>query len=92
MVYSFARVSAVVGMNIEDYYQNGKRSWLRFHEKGGEFQEVPAHHNAESYLDEYLEAVAGGATEKKYPLFRPLWGEAGFLRSTELAARTFFEL
>jgi integrase/recombinase XerD len=26
MCYSFARVSAVVGMNVEDYYQQGKRS------------------------------------------------------------------
>jgi integrase/recombinase XerD len=42
MVYSFARVSAVVGMNHDDYYQNGKRSWLRLHEKGGKFLEVPA--------------------------------------------------
>ena len=29
MVYSFARVSAVVGMRVEDYYQQGKRWWLR---------------------------------------------------------------
>src|ERR1700730_5908724 len=35
MVYSFARVGAVVGMNVEDYYQQGKRWWLRLHEKGG---------------------------------------------------------
>ena len=27
MVYSFARVSAVVGMRVEDYYQQGKRWW-----------------------------------------------------------------
>ena len=25
LVYSFARVSAVVGMNAKDYYQNGKK-------------------------------------------------------------------
>jgi integrase/recombinase XerD len=25
MVYSFARVGAVVGMNVEDYFQEGKR-------------------------------------------------------------------
>ena len=34
MVYSFARVSAVVGMRVEDYYQQGKRWWLRLQEKG----------------------------------------------------------
>lgn len=34
MVYRFARVGAVVGMNVEDYYQQGKRWWFRLHEKG----------------------------------------------------------
>jgi integrase/recombinase XerD len=33
MVYSFARVSAVVGMNVDDYYQQGKRWWLRLMRK-----------------------------------------------------------
>ena len=33
MAYSFARVSAVVGMRVEDYYQQGKRWWLRLQEK-----------------------------------------------------------
>ena len=37
MVYSFARVGAVIGMNVEDYYQQGKRWWLHLHEKGGKF-------------------------------------------------------
>ncbi len=69
MVYSFARVSAVVGMRIEDYYQSGKRWWIRLHEKGGKRHEVPAHHNAEAYLDAYLE-TAGIAGQKKTPLFR----------------------
>jgi integrase/recombinase XerD len=69
MIYSFARVSAVVGMRVEDYYQNGKRCWLRLHEKGGKFHEVPVHHNAEAYLDAYIRA-AGIAEDKKGPLFR----------------------
>ena len=58
MVYSFARVSAVVGMNVEDYYQQGKRWWVRLHEKGGKHHEVPVHHKAEEYLDAYLARLA----------------------------------
>lgn len=74
MVYSFARVSAVVGMRVSDYYQNGKRSWIRLHEKGGKFHEVPAHHNAEAYLDAYLTA-AGISEDRKGPLFRTTFGK-----------------
>jgi site-specific recombinase XerD len=69
MVYSFARISAAVGMNVEDYFQQGKRWWLRLHEKGGKRHDVPAHHNAEAYLDAYLEAP-GCTWEKNTPLFR----------------------
>ncbi len=69
MVYSFARVSAAVGMNAEDYFCQGKRWWFRLHEKGGKRHDVPAHHNAKAYMDAYLEA-AGLAGEKSAPLFR----------------------
>ena len=57
MVYTFARVGAVTAMRVDDYFQHGKRWWLRLHEKGGKRHEVPAHHNAEAYLDAYLEAA-----------------------------------
>jgi site-specific recombinase XerD len=69
MCFTFARVSAAVHMRVEDYYQNGKRYWIRLHEKGGKRHEVPAHHNAESYIDAYLD-VAGIRDENKGPLFR----------------------
>ena len=71
MVYSFARVSAAVAMDVEDYYQQGKRWWFRLHEKGGKRHDVPAHHKAEEYMDAYL-AAAGIAGQKHTPLFRSL--------------------
>lgn len=76
MVYSFARVSAAIAMRTEDYFQSGKRWWFRLHEKGGKRHEVPAHHNAEKYLDEYLDSQE--ANEKKKPLFRTI-GKSGRL-------------
>ncbi len=69
MVYSFARVSAVVGMNVDDYFQQGKRWWFRLCEKGGKHHDVPAHHKAEEFMDAYLTA-AGIADQKATPLFR----------------------
>lgn len=71
MVFSFARVGAAVGLDVDDYFQNGKRWWLRLHEKGSKVHEVPAHHNAEEYLDAYLEA-ADLFGQKKMPLFRTI--------------------
>src|SRR5208337_3137801 len=58
-------------MKVEDYYTEGRRAWFRLHEKGGKRHKVPAHHNAEKYVDAYLDA-AGIAGQKKTPLFRSL--------------------
>jgi integrase len=69
MAFSFARVGAAVGMRVEDYYPQGRRMWLRLHEKGGKVNQLPAHHTLEAYLDAYIEA-AGLAGDKKGPLFR----------------------
>ncbi|HQR05673.1 MAG TPA: tyrosine-type recombinase/integrase [Gemmatales bacterium] len=69
MIYSFARVGAAVSLKIEDYYQQGKRFWLRLHEKGGKEHSLPVHHKAEEYLDAYL-AMTGIGHAKDTPLFR----------------------
>jgi site-specific recombinase XerD len=91
MVYSFARVSAVVNMNVEDYWQNGKRWWLRLHEKGGKHHEVPAHHSAEEYLDSYLHA-AGIVAEVKAPLFRSASGRTDRLTSNRMSRRDVWHM
>ena len=54
-LYSFARVSAVIGMRRQDYFRQERRGWLRLHEKGGTRHDVPAHHQAAEALDDYLE-------------------------------------
>jgi site-specific recombinase XerD len=69
MTFALARIGAVVGMRVEDYYPVGKRWWVRLHEKGGKRHEMPAHDNLETYLDEYVEA-AGIRNDGKAPLFR----------------------
>ena len=73
MVYTFARVGAMVTMKVEDYYKQEKRWWVRLHEKGGKRHEMPCHHNLETYLDKYI-AEAGIADDKKVYLFRSALG------------------
>ena len=70
MLYSFARVSAVLGMRRQDYFGQGSRAWLRLHEKGGKRHDVPAHHRAAAALDAYVEAV--GLEEPKAALFQTM--------------------
>jgi site-specific recombinase XerD len=78
MTYAFGRISAALGMRVEDYYPQGKRWWVRLHEKGGKRHEMPAHHNLEAYLDEYIKA-AGMGDDGKSPLFRSALGRTGLL-------------
>lgn len=69
MVYSFARINAVLQMKVGDYFVQGRRGWVRLHEKGGKEHEVPCHHNLETYLDAYI-AAADIARDQDGPLFR----------------------
>ncbi len=78
MVYTFARVGAAIGMKVEDFYVQGRRGWVRLHEKGGKEHEMPTHHNLDHYLEEYLR-VAGIGDDRKGPLFRTTRGRSGEL-------------
>ena len=80
MIYSFARVSATLGMDVKDVFPMHHRLWLRLAEKGGKHHEVPCHHNLEKYLREYIAA----ANIEEGPLFRTLRGRSGKLNEKRL--------
>jgi site-specific recombinase XerD len=83
LTYTFARVSAATSMRVEDYYAQGKRWWVRLHEKGGKRHEMPVHHNLEDYLDAYIrEAGIGGLS--KGPLFRTSLGKTDTLTTNAM--------
>jgi len=84
MVYAFARVGAVLKMRVEDVYVQGRRTWLRLHEKGGKRHEMPAHHLLEEYLRIYIKA-AGVVSDPKGYLFRTVRGRSGKLTGDPLA-------
>ena len=74
LAYTFARISAVVSLKVEDYFQTGKRSLIRLTEKGGKEKEIPVHHKLEEILDEYLE-VSGLKHQSDAPLFPATLGK-----------------
>ena len=57
MTYAFARVGAVLKMRAEDVFIQGRRTWVRLHEKGGKRHELPCHHKLKSYLHDYDAAL-----------------------------------
>ncbi len=90
MLYSFARIGAVVGMKVEDVFTQNRRQWIRLHEKGGKLHDMPCNHNAEAFLLAYIDDT-GIAADAKGPLFRSV-GRDGKLTRNPLHRVKAFEL
>jgi site-specific recombinase XerD len=91
MVYTFARVGAVIRMRSEDVYVQGRRTWVRLHEKGGKRHEMPCHHSLDTYLAEYIEE-AGVADEPKGWLFRSTRARTGELTENPLSQADVYRM
>jgi site-specific recombinase XerD len=83
MVFSFARIGAALGMQVQDVFTQNRRLWVRLREKGGKPHAMPCHHNLEEYLTAYLEQT-GIMEDEKGPLFRTVGRGTGQLTRTSL--------
>jgi integrase/recombinase XerD len=72
LLYTWARVSALVALKVEHYYERKGCRWLRLSEKRGKIHEVPVHTQARKAIDEWL-AASGLESELSAPLF-PAFG------------------
>jgi len=87
MLFSFARVGAVVGMKVKDYRGAGTpRAALHLHEKGGKFHAVPAHHAAAEFIEAHVDR-AGLRDSPDAPLWQNTPGRTGKLSGTALTER-----
>jgi site-specific recombinase XerD len=84
MSFTFARVGAAVQMRVEDVYVQGRRTWVRLHEKGGKVHELPCHHKLDDYLHQYLEKAALVKDPKGF-LFRTVDWNSGELTARPLS-------
>jgi site-specific recombinase XerD len=91
MAYSFARVGAVLRMRVGDYFVQGRRGWVRLHEKGGKEHDVPCHHNLDRFLEEYL-AAAGIGGDRDGFLFRTAAGKTGVLSDKPLRQQDAYRM
>ena len=84
MSFTFARVGAALQMRVADVYVQGRRTWVRLHEKGGKVNELPCHHKLDEYLDQYVRK-AGLAKDPKAFLFQTVDWNTGKLTSRPLS-------
>jgi site-specific recombinase XerD len=91
MVYTFARVGAVLQMRVEDVYVQGRRTWVRLHEKGGKEHEMPCHHNLEEYLHAYLQQEGLQGDRKRW-LFRSAKGRSGELSERPMSQSDVYRM
>lgn len=89
MVYTFARVGAATLMRAEDVFVQGRRLWVRLHEKGGKEHEMPCHHNLEAWLAAYLQA---GVFKGSAWLFQTAKGRAGQLSGEPMGQADVFRM
>jgi integrase len=90
MLYTFARVGAVIGMTRADFYIQGRMTWVRLHEKGGKLHEVPCHPSLEAWLRAYIDGAR--ISEGRSVLFQSVTGRSGSLSGRALAQADVFRM
>ena len=78
LIYTAVRVGAVAKLRRRDFFSDGRQWLFRFDEKGGKERVIPARHDLEGFVREYLAAAgdAGPLAALFYPLHRGRTGDA----------------
>lgn len=77
LIYTAVRVGAVARLRRRDFFSDGRQWLFRFDEKGGKERVIPARHDLEGYVRDYLSAV--GDLSPPAPLFASLRRGCGAL-------------
>ena len=92
MLFSFARIGALVGMRVRDYRGAGTGSAsFELQEKGGKFHRVPAHHLAAVHLDAYL-AISGLRDTPDAPLWQGMPARMSKLSGKAMTQRAALDI
>ncbi|NUZ08991.1 tyrosine-type recombinase/integrase [Schlegelella sp. ID0723] len=91
MVYTFARVGAAIAMRVGDVYVQGRRTWVRLHEKGGKQHEMPCHHNLDDYLHAYIDGAQLAGDDEGF-LFRSSVGRTGTLSERPISQADVYRM
>jgi integrase/recombinase XerD len=70
LAYTAARAGAVAKLRTMDYVTDGRSWYFNFGEKGGKLHQVPARHDLQLQMEQYLQAAGLEGRSDKTPLFR----------------------
>ena len=76
LAYTCSRIGAAVNLRVQDYFQNGTQSFLRFRTKGGKEKEMPVHHKLEEILDAYLSVYRAACKPSRSAFSDYSWEES----------------
>jgi integrase/recombinase XerD len=77
LIYTAARAGAVATLRRTGLYNSGEQWMLHFDEKGGKSREIPARHDLEQIVFEYIAAAGIVDTPADPPLFRTAIRKSG---------------
>jgi integrase/recombinase XerD len=87
LIYTAARGGAVAKLRRGDYYSDGRQWVFRFDEKGGKVRDIPARHDLEGFMDEYVRAAGIADAPTDTPLFRTAKGKTRQLTTNGMVGK-----
>ena len=90
MLYTFARVSAALKMDVPDYFKHNDGCHVRLHEKGGKERTIPAHSALVALMADYLDA--GGLRGTTSPLWQTIDRKSGQLSGRRLQRQEVYDI
>ena len=92
LIYTAARAGAVARLRLADFYTDGRQWFLRFDEKGGKVRDIPARHDLEGFVHEYIRAAGLTAEPPNRPLFRTAAGRTDRLTATAMSGKDILRM
>jgi integrase len=87
LIYTAARGGAVAKLRLRDFYTDGRQYLFRFDEKGGKVRDIPARHDLEGYVLEYIRGAGLAGEPAHAPLFRTVKGKTKTLTANGMKGK-----
>lgn len=86
LIYTAVRVGAIAKLNLADLHHDGTQNVFRFLEKGGKVREIPARHDLDAMIVQYLHASGATFSDRAEPMFRTARGRTDELTNRRMSA------